>query len=294
MAAAPGFVDVAAVRRHFARLAADYPAGDFLAREIDARMLERLDYVSLKPARVLDLGCSRGGSLAALQARYPEATRLAVDAVPAMLTGLATPTSRWQRWLGLGQTAAPLWPLAADAAALPLAAASVDLIWSNLLLHWLDDPVPVMAEAHRVLSVGGLFMFSTLGPDSLKELRQAFGDTAAHTQRFVDMHDYGDMLVASGFADPVMDMEVLTLTYNDVDALLADLRRAGSRAVMRDRARGLSGRQAWARMRAAYEGLRREGRLPLTLEVVYGHAWKVAPTKRADGRSVVQFRPRPA
>jgi malonyl-CoA O-methyltransferase len=151
--------------------------------------------------------------------------------------------------------------------------------------------LPALAEAQRVLEVGGLLMFSTLGPDTLKELRAAFADGYAHTQRFIDMHDLGDMLVACGFADPVMDMEVLTLTYADFDDLLGELRAAGSGCAMRARRHGLTGRQSWARVRAACEGLRRDGRLPATFEVVYGHAWKAQPKQAGDGRAIVRFDP---
>jgi malonyl-CoA O-methyltransferase len=132
-------------------------------------------------------------------------------------------------------------------------------------------------------------MFSTLGPDSLKELRGAFADGYAHTQRFIDMHDLGDMLVACGFADPVMDMEVLTLTYDDFDDLLGELRAAGSGCAMKARRHGLTGRQAWARARAAYEDLRSAGKLPATFEVVYGHAWKAQRKQTADGRAIVSL-----
>lgn len=287
-----GFVDRLQVGRRFSRVAASYGEGDFFAREIDGRMLERLDYVNLQPKRVVDLGCSRGGSFPALNARYPAAEWIGIDLSPAMLTAERPARAAWQRWLGLGRKAEPL-RLAADAASLPLSARSATLVWSNLLLHWLDDPIPALAEAHRVLEVGGLLMFSTLGPDTLKELRSTFSDGYAHTQRFADMHDLGDMLVGCGFADPVMDMEILTLTYDDLDALLADLRAAGSMCAMKARRHGLTGRQAWSAVRAAYEKLRREGKLPATFEVIYGHAWKAAPKQTPDGRAIVRFdRPR--
>ncbi|MGB8300891.1 MAG: methyltransferase domain-containing protein, partial [Azonexus sp.] len=172
---------------------------------------------------------------------------------------------------------------------LPLKSQSTAVVWSNLLLHWLDDPLPALAEAHRVLEVGGLLMFSTLGPDSLKELRSAFSDGYAHTQRFIDMHDLGDMLVGCGFADPVMDMEVLTLTYDGFDEMLGELRAAGSGCAMKARRHGLTGRQAWEKARIGYESLRRDGRLPATFEIVYGHAWKVAPKQVADGRAIIRF-----
>ncbi len=282
------FVDRRQVGRRFARVAADYGDHDFFAREIDRRMQERLDYVNIKPARVVDLGCSRGGSFAGLAARYPEAELLGVDLAPAMLAADAAQRPAWQRWLGLGKQRDPL-RLAADAANLPLKSRSTAVVWSNLLLHWLDNPIPALAEAHRVLEVGGLLMFSTLGPDTLRELRSAFTDGYAHTQRFADMHDLGDMLVGCGFADPVMDMEVVTLTYDDLDALFDDLRTAGSVCAMKARRHGLTGRQAWGRAKAAYEAMRRDGKLPATFEVVYGHAWKAAPRQTPDGRAIVRF-----
>ncbi|MBK7899278.1 MAG: methyltransferase domain-containing protein [Azonexus sp.] len=282
-----GFVDTARVRRSFAQVADRYGEGDFFAREIDRRMLERLDYVRLAPQRILDLGCSRGASLAALRGRYPEARGVGVDGVEAMLPRQAA-SPLWRRWWPAAGAASPTF-VAADAARLPFAADRFGLVWSNLLLHWLDDPLPALAEGHRVLETGGLLMFSTLGPDTLRELRECFADGHGHVQRTIDMHDLGDMLVSCGFADPVMDMEVITLTYDSLAALGRDLRAAGSTCAMGDRRRGLMGRASWAALNAAYETRRREGKLPATFEVVYGHAWKAAPKKTADGRSIIRF-----
>ncbi|MDX9943881.1 MAG: malonyl-[acyl-carrier protein] O-methyltransferase BioC, partial [Azonexus sp.] len=137
--------------------------------------------------------------------------------------------------------------------------------------------------------LGGLLMFSTLGPDTLTELRQSFADGYAHTQRFTDMHDLGDMLVECGFADPVMDMERITLTYADLEALLHDLRAAGGSCAMKAGRHGLTGRSRWEAVRASYRKLQQEGRLPATFEVIYGHAWKVAPKQTADGRAIIRF-----
>ena len=282
-----GFVDRAQVARRFSRCANAYDRGDFFAREVGRRMAERLDYVRIAPSRIVDLGCSRGGSFAGLVARYPQAQLVGVDVSLAMLAAGRPVRPGWQRWLGLGGDGPQR--VAGDAVKLPLRTASTALVWSNLLLHWLDDPLPALAEAHRVLEVGGLLMFSTLGPDTLKELRSTFADGYAHTQRFVDMHDLGDMLVACGFADPVMDMEVLTLTYERVDDLFAELRAAGSACAMHARRHGLTGRGAWERARAAYERLRRDGKLPATFEIVYGHAWKAQPKKAGDGRAIVNL-----
>ncbi|MBT9521414.1 MAG: methyltransferase domain-containing protein [Dechloromonas sp.] len=283
-----GFVDWQHVGRRFARVAETYGEGDFFAREVDRRMQERLDFVKVEPKRILDLGCSRGGSFPGLSARYPEAELIGLDVALAMLSAGRTPRAGWQRWLGIGKNSEPL-RLAADAANLPLKSRSTAIVWSNLLLHWLDDPIPALAEAHRVLEVGGLLMFSTLGPDTLKELRSAFADGYAHTQRFADMHDLGDMLVGCGFADPVMDMEVITLTYDDVDAMFAELRAAGSSCAMKARRHGMTGRKSWENGKAAYEAMRKDGRLPATFEVIYGHAWKAEPKKTPDGRAIVRF-----
>ncbi len=287
-AATQRFVEVDRVRQRFSKIAPIYAQGDFFAREIDRRMQERLDFVRIDPQRLIDLGCSRGASLPDLAARYPGALQIAVDFSEGMLAPLRPADGGWKRWLGLKEKTSIL-PVAGDANALPLAARSTDLIWSNLMLHWLNDPLPALQEAHRVLEVGGLLMFSALGPDSLKELRGVFSDGYAHTQRFVDMHDYGDMLVHCGFADPVMDMEVLTLTYDDLDALFLELRSAGSMCAMTARRHGLTGRKRWENLRRGYDALRQDGKLPATFEVIYGHAWKAAPKQAADGRAIVRF-----
>lgn len=173
---------------------------------------------------------------------------------------------------------------------LPFAASCFSLVWSNLALAAHDDPAAVLREWHRILEVDGLLMFSTLGPDTLKELRAAFAsDGFPHVHPFVDMHDVGDMLVAAGFAQPVIDMEMLTLTYAGVGGLLEDLRRAGATNAHVARRRGLTGRGIWERARSAYVGRRRDGRVPASIEVVYGHAWKPAPRTTADGRQIVKF-----
>lgn len=292
MREAPRFVDPRQVRRNFARAAASYDAAAVLQRVIASRMLERLDYVRIAPQRILDLGCGTGGSLTALQERYPQAMLVGADLSEPMLRAGRGQRSRLHRLLPFirGHRSALL---AADAADLPLRAGQFGLLWSNLMLPWVDDPLRVFREAHRVLEVGGLFMFSAFGPDTLRELRACFTDAHAHTQRFTDMHDFGDMLVECGFADPVMDMETLTLTYASVDDLLRDLRQSGSACAMLTRPHGLGGRNGWQRMRAAYAALQREGRLPATFEVVYGHAWKAAPRQTEDGRAIVRFERRP-
>lgn len=286
-----GFVDRSTVARSFDRVAKTYPEADFFAREVDRRMLERLDYVRISPPRIVDLGCSRGASVEHLLKRYPGADVVGIDLSSAMLAAGRAAGPAWRRWLGLEKSA--LLPVAADAALLPLRSRSTALVWSNLLLHWLDNPLPALAEAHRVLEVGGLLMFSTLGPDTLKELRSAFADGYAHTQRFTDMHDLGDMLVEAGYADPVMDMEVVTLTYDSLDQLFGELRAAGSTCAMKARRHGLTGSGRLAAVRRAYEAMRQDGRLPATFEVIYGHAWKAEAKAIGDGRAVIRFDRKP-
>ncbi len=285
-------VDVPQVRRNFARAAGGYDAVAVLQREIASRMLERLDYVKIDPLRVLDLGCGTGASLAALGERYPRSRVIGVDVSEPMLHAGNRQRSRlrWMLPFLRGPKCATL--LAADAHALPLQTNSVGLIWSSLVLHWLVDPLIAFREMHRVLEVGGLLMFSAFGPDTLKELRSSISDGYEHTQRFVDMHDYGDMLLECGFADPVMDVERLTMTYPSLDVLFSELRRNGAACAAPGRRRGLMGRHVWKAACEAYERLRVEGRLPVTFEVVHGHAWKAESSKSADGRAVIRFDPK--
>ncbi len=272
------------MRGDFADAAATYDSAAVLAREVGARMAERLDLVKIAPQCVADIGCATGDGIRELQRRYPKAQGLAVDYALPMLHAVRRATPRLQRLMGRGPRL-----LNADVCALPLVANSVGLVWSNLMLHWLDDPLPAFRELHRVLEVGGLLCFAALGPDTLKELRAAAkevgaGDTA---KRFLDMHDLGDMLVAAGFGDPVMDMEMITLTYDSPRGFLADQRHLG----VRD---GLLGRHGWRDWRRLLAAWPRDaaGRLPASFEIVYGHAWKPEPRQLADGRAVVKFRSR--
>ncbi|MDX5410933.1 MAG: methyltransferase domain-containing protein [Thauera sp.] len=287
------------LRRRFERAAATCDRADVLMREVARRMDERLDYIRIAPRRILDLGCGTGADLPRLAERFPEATLLAADFAPAML-GRASARLRPQAGGGLlrrllRSAPAALPHLVADARALPCARASLGLVWSNLMLPAVDDPLPVFREIHRCLEVDGLLMFSTLGPDTLRELRAALpAHRGDRVHRFIDMHDLGDALVQAGFTDPVMDMEMLTLTYAEFDGLLEDLRASGGTNAAVGRPRGLSGRTEWAQARAAYERLRRDGRLPASFEIIQGHAWKATPKTTEDGRSIVRFQPRPS
>ena len=279
------------VRRSFDRAAPTYDEAAFLQREVCARLVEHLEPVRLAPRRVLDLGCGTGHAFDLLAKRFPSASILGLDIAPAMLARARERSPWWRRMLGSRHPAL----VCADAERLPVAGASVDLVFSNLVLQWCD-PARAFAEAARALSNEGLFLFSTLGPDTLRELRAAFAeaDGAPHVNRFVDMHDLGDALVHAGFADPVMEMETLTLEYDSAMAVVRDLKAIGAVNSLPSRTRGLPGRSRWKRMTDAYERFRRDGVLPATWEIVYGHAWKVPPKRLADGRQVVGFAPRVA
>jgi malonyl-CoA O-methyltransferase len=281
-------LDHALVRRHFSASVASADSSDFLAREVSKRMAERLDYIRINPQRILDVGCGTGRDFPALAQRYPHATRIGIDFAAPLLALAHQKTGFMQRLLGTQRTARLI---CADAETLPLQRASVQMVWSNLMLNWLHEPMPALREMHRVLAVDGLLMFSTLGPDTLCELREALpAEAGERVHRFIDMHDLGDCLLHAGFAEPVMDMEVITLTYTELDGLLRELKDTGANNASTARPRSLTGTKSWQHARYAYERLRRAGRLPATFEIVYGHAWKTAPKKLEDGRSVIEFK----
>lgn len=280
----------------FERAAVHYAEAAVLAREVGERMAARLDYIKLAPRCFADIGCATGDGLRALQQRYPQALPLAIDLAPGMLR-VVREHARPQGFMPslkqlLGQRAASGAPLLinADVNALPLPYGRVDFIWSNLMLHWLADPLPALREMHRVLCVDGLLMFAMLGPDTLKELRTACiscGITPPLRQ-FIDMHDIGDMLVGAGFHDPVMDMEMLGISYgggSPVRSLLRDQRRLGVRNAML----GELPWREWRRVFKAYAEQRDAQGLPVSFEIIYGHAWKPAPRTDAQGHAIVRF-----
>jgi malonyl-CoA O-methyltransferase len=279
-------IDKQAMRRAFSRAAPNYDATAVLQREVCTRMLERLDYIKLQPARLLDAGSGTGWGGRQLAEKYPAAQIVSLDIAIGMLQTAQDKSSWWKKLFG---GAGPL-QVCADVEALPLAANSVEMIWSNLAVQWCNDLPATFVELHRVLKTEGMLMFSTLGPDTLKELRQAFKgvDERSHLNRFADMHDIGDMLMQSGFAEPVMDMEYMTLTYEDVRGVLHDLKGIGAHNTTAGRGQGLMGKAAWGRLLDNYEKLRRDGRLPATYEVVYGHAWKPQPKVTRDGAAIIK------
>lgn len=264
-------LDARWVRQSFDRAATGFDAAAVLHAEVRKNLLERLELMTIAPRVVLDAGAGTGHGSRALKVRYPKALVLALDASAQMLRVAAGQ----QPWLKRFAR------VCADAHNLPLADGSVELIVSNLMLHWCD-PDAVFAEFRRVLAPQGLLCFSTFGPDTLRELRSAWAqvDAAAHVQPFLDMHDVGDALVRAGLSSPVLDVERFTLSYADFGKVAADLRATGARNASVLRPRGLSSPRKLAAMRAAYEQFRQDGRLPATCEVVFAHAW--APALQAS------------
>ena len=293
-------LDKRRVRNAFERAAAGYDAAAVLQNEVCRRMLARLEYIRLEPGTILDAGCGTGNAVAGLLDRYPAARVIALDLALAMARravarrpGLALGTFEGWRAL-LGRGGKRLTAMCGDIEQLPIAPVSAGMIWSNLALQWSSEPQRAFREMHRVLAPGGLLMFSTFGPDTLKELRAAFGsmDRRTHVHRFIDMHDIGDVLVACGFADPVMDMEMLTLTYADLRELMRDLKAIGAHNATLGRPATLTGKSLLAKVAHNYEAARRDGRLPATFEVIYGHAWKPQPRVSPTGHPVIDIKPR--
>ncbi len=280
-------LDKQRIQRSFDRAAARYDEVAVLQREVGGRMLERMDLIRLQPDTILDIGAGTGWCSQALLQRYRKARLISADLAPAMLRIAAGRGSVWERWRRRHAF------VAADLEQLPFADASVDLLFSNLTLQWCPNPGQAFSEMRRVLKPGGLLMFSTFGPDTLRELRHSWqaADDYTHVSAFADMHDIGDLVLESRFADPVMDSESFTLTYRDVRGLMRDLKMLGARNATAGRPRGLTGRQRFARMAESYEQYRQEGVLPATYEVVYGHAW--APercvSRQRGGESAVSL-----
>jgi malonyl-CoA O-methyltransferase len=256
--------------------ATEYEQAAKIQYEIGERVFERLTYLKIEPRYILDLGCGPGQFSQRLKKYYPKACIVGLDLAPAMLN-LARAKQNWRR----------TWALVnGDMTTLPFATGTFDLVFANQVIHWTSPLSDLFAELNRVMNAQGCFMFSTLGPDTFKELRQAFakGDTHVHTNDFTDMHIVGDCLLSEYFTDPVMDMEILTAHYASLKHLLHGLKSQGVRNMHSERNPGLTGKQTWSIFERSMEACRTpDGKYPLTYEVVYGHAWKSERRRVAQG-----------
>lgn len=260
------------IRASFDRASTTYEAAAVLQAQVADELVNRLEPFNFKPEVVLDLGAGTGRMTSALKKRYRRALVIAVDLAPGMLRE----ARRHQQLLRRFER------VCGDATRLPIADASVDVVVSSLMLQWCHPPDEAFAEIRRVLKPGGFVAFSTLGPDTLKELRSAWADADGeqppynHVNHFTDMHDVGDAVVRAGLSEPVLDVDRVQLTYENALSLMRDLKSIGAHNVTAGRPRGLVGRTKLKRMQDAYETFRRDGRLPATYEVVYGVAWGAA------------------
>ena len=261
-------LDRGRVRAAFDRASAGYEAAAGLQARVSAELLGRLADFHFAPRVVLDLGAGTGRVTRELKRRYPRALVIALDIAPGMLREARRNQTLWRRFARV----------CGDALRLPLADASVDIVFSSLVLQWCEPIGQALAEVRRVLSPAGFFAFSTFGPDTLKELRAAWAQADGHTHvnRFIDMHDVGDALGRSGLAEPVLDADRIELAYPDTLSLMRDLKAIGAHNVTAGRPRTLTGRARLARMSAAYEAFRRGAALPATYEVIYGASWGAA------------------
>lgn len=277
--------DPRAVRRAFGRAAATYTQAAALQREVESRLLEQLGYLDDRvPARVLDLGSGPGSAAAALKAKWGRKSDVvAMDLALPMLREARAKSRFWR----------PIHAVQGDAQALPFADGAFDLVFSSLCLQWVADLPKALGELRRVMREGGLLVFSTFGPDTLVELREAYAQAGLEPplSPFAAIQQVGDALVAQGFRNPVIERDTYTLTYPDTTALMRELKAIGATDARHDRPRGLSGRGRHRAVASSYEALRRDGVLPSTWEVVTAMAWAPPPgaARREGGADIATF-----
>ncbi len=285
------YINKSLARRAFDQSARHYDEAAVLQREVASRLTSRLEYIKLKPAAILDIGSGTGFCSYLTNKLYPQAHIYALDIAESMLKThrqKQTRMMRLKKLFGVGQ----FHYTVADMETLPLADNSFELIISSLTFQWANDLDNVFAECYRVLKPGGLLMFTSFGPDTLKELRRSWQQVDAnsnHVNQFMDMHDVGDALMRNHFAEPVMDMEMLTVTYKDVVSIMRDLKSIGAHNVTEGRRRSLTGKSKLAQLAKNYEKYRQDGLLPVSHELVYGHAWKSQTEAMKHEEINVQF-----
>ena len=269
------------IRRAFNRAADSYDDAAVLQQEVCSRLLEKLDYIKLSPRLILDAGAGTGEAVWPLLKRYKKSRLVVLDLSERML----------MKAVNHGGLLRKPEPVCADIEQLPFGDNSFELVFSSLSLQWCNDLQSTLDGLLRVLKPGGLLLFTTFGPDTLKELRTCWLqiDNAVHVNEFADMHDVGDMLLRAGFADPVMEAETITVNYTSVDQLMADLRAIGANVTAEGHRAGLTTPSVLGRLRQAYDAYRVGRWLPASYEVVYGHAWKPAGSRERSSELAVEF-----
>jgi malonyl-CoA O-methyltransferase len=268
-------LDPHVVAASFGAASRSYDAAAWLQGAARDELLSRLDLLHAPPAAVLDLGAGTGLAAREIKRRFRSAKVTAADIAAPMLA-VARRRSRFWR---------PIRCVQADARELPFEDSSFDLVFSNLMLQWLWPPDAALEEMRRVLKPGGLLLASSFGPETLQELRTAWeaGDAGVHVNEFIDVHDLGSALARAGFAEPVLDVDRHLHHYQDVRALMRELKAIGAHNMDARRARGLTGRHAFARMESAYESMRVPSGLPATWQLVYAVAWAPENSRGAAG-----------
>lgn len=253
-------LDQKQIYRRRQQAAKTYDQAAIVQREIISRLIERLDYMLIKPETVLDVGAGTGYGTGLLQQLYPNAMVLSVDMSESLLQQQSSP-----------------YRVCADVQKLPLADHSQQLVVANLVLHWMSDTPAFLKELARVLHPKGVLLLTTMGLDTLKECRAAFAqmDNFPHVHDFFDMHDVGDSLLQQGFSDPVVDMQTITVNYKSVKQLFDDLKQLGATNAHNHRRRGLTGRKQWQKMLSAFAEMKNQTVIPVTYEIIFGHAWGV-------------------
>ncbi len=274
-------LDKRRVRNSFDRAADTYDDSAILQKNVCDEMLNRLNLVKIQPDKILDAGCGTGYAVSGLRSRFKESMLISLDISMNMLKKTRNQTPKLKRMLGWSKS----FEICGDLERIPLIDQGAGLVWSNLALQWCNNLDEAFNEIHRVLEPEGLLMFTTLGPDTLKELRAATDNGHTHVSRFIDMHDIGDAMIRAGFHAPVLDVERYTLTYDNVIDLLRDIKSIGAHNATEGRGRGLEGKGFLSKLQENYERFRLDGKLPATYEVVYGHAWKKNNRVRMDDGS---------
>ena len=271
-------MDIKQVRQSFNKAASKYDANALLQKTVVERLVESFEHIVVKPEIILDLGSGSGYGASQLKQQFKKSHIIQADLSLEMLKGSRKKASRFFSKDHF---------LCTNAKQIPLPDSSVDLIFSSLMLQWLNNPDAVLAEVRRLLKPNGVFVFSTFGPDTLKELRESWRqvDNDIHVNAFTDMHDIGDALVRNGMDAPVLSNENIALTYDKCMQLMRELKNIGAHNVNSGRRKTLTGKQRMEKVIQYYETFRIDGKLPASYEVIYGHAWKPVTEKHSNSKT---------